>query len=348
MTALTFTTSVLILLAIMSVVASVVALLGLMFPTKDRRHQVGLNLLLLAIALVGGGLFVYRLAVVHHSWQPLESHVDGLILISVLVVVMLLFLQTRGRLQSISAFVLPILTMLMLWAVLANGLTFQAIGMGTVWTGAHRLGVYLGSVFYLVAAGAGVMFLYVRRQLRRKQSLSVVHRLPSLESVEQLIILTATLGFALITLGLVTGVIIIASGSEAGGLAAWGDGWWYSPKVLLATLAWVVYAVVMNVRYSVTFRGSRAAWLSILGLVFVVGTFVAALSMTAGTLGDARDEAGQTSYAPGSGDGGGSLSRDAGISQDTFVAGGISGGITSGGITSGVGAGDASGVGEGR
>jgi len=41
----------------------------------------------------------------------------------------------------------------------------------------------------------------------------------------------------------------------------------------LAASVWLIYAVVMNTRHTATFRGARAAWLSILGLVLLLATF---------------------------------------------------------------------------
>lgn len=274
MTPSTITTVVLFILTLLAIFASVLALTLLMAPSVVARRRKMLEVTMPVIVVSTLGLFVYRMLVIHHTWQPLESHVDGLILINALVAMLLCFLQTRKRMQSISAFILPVLALLMAWAICASSWTYQLFPIGDIWTTLHRLGVYLGSVFYMVAAGAGVMFLYVRSQLKFKKSPTMLDRLPSLEAVEQLIIHTATMGFALITLGLVSGVIITTSGPTA-----LGEGWWYSPKVVLATLAWGLYAVVMNVRYTKTFRGSRAAWLSIVGFVLVLATFVAALVM---------------------------------------------------------------------
>lgn len=274
MMTLSITTIVLSILTLLALVGSGLSLTLLMVPKIDARRRKCLQVILPVIVFGSLGLFVYRLVWVHHTWQPLESHVDGLILINSLVAMTLCFLQTRKRMHSISAFVLPVLAFLLAWAICASAWTYQLFPIGDIWTTVHRLGVYLGSVFYLIAAASGVMFLYVRSQLKFKRSPAMLDRLPSLEAIEQLIIHTATLGFALITLGLVSGVIIIASGPTM-----LGHGWWYSPKVVFATLAWLVYAVVMNVRYTKTFRGQRAAWLSIVGFILVLATFVAALVM---------------------------------------------------------------------
>ena len=130
----------------------------------------------------------------------------------------------------------------------------------------HLAGVYLGTLGCAVAAVAGAMYLFVERQLKAKRNPRGLLRLASLERLERLIVQSATLGFALLTLGLVSGVVILWDRHDLAG-------WWASPKVLLATAAWAVYALVMNVRIATMFRGRRAAWLAIGGLVLLLGVY---------------------------------------------------------------------------
>jgi ABC-type transport system involved in cytochrome c biogenesis permease subunit len=109
----------------------------------------------------------------------------------------------------------------------------------------------------------------VDRQLRaRSHQAQRLHRLgalANLESIETGITRSATIGFVLITIGLITGLII-----ATGGPTRLGEGWWYSAKVLLAAAVWAIYALVMHVRFVPTFRGRRAAILSIVGLVLLI------------------------------------------------------------------------------
>lgn len=267
------TTIILTFLTLLSGGASVLALVGLLASVPHPRWRKALSVALPMICGLTAALFIERALLVHHTWQPLESHVDGLILINVLVTLTLCFLQTRQRMENLSAFVLPVVTLLMAWAICASQWTFQGFAIGSIWQTVHRLGVYLGSVFYLVAAGSGVMFLYVRRQLKHKKARDDQQRLPSLEAIETLMVNTATLGFALISLGLVSGIIINFSHQGFAGNR------WYVWKIILAILTWLVYGVVMNVRYTKTFRGTRAAWLSLIGLLLVLLTFIASLLM---------------------------------------------------------------------
>jgi ABC-type transport system involved in cytochrome c biogenesis permease subunit len=54
-----------------------------------------------------------------------------------------------------------------------------------------------------------------------------------------------------------------------------GPDWYRNPKVLLASIAWVVYALVLHSPINPSFRGRRAAVLSVVGFALMIGAFVA-------------------------------------------------------------------------
>jgi ABC-type uncharacterized transport system permease subunit len=85
--------------------------------------------------------------------------------------------------------------------------------------------------------------------------------------------MSVTLGFALLTVGMITGGIkMLADGS-------------HTPiaKIVLAVMVWVVYAVVLHAPLNPSFRGRRVAVLSVVGFVLMLGTVVAVLLMPGGT-----------------------------------------------------------------
>lgn len=266
------TTVSLVVLTLLSLAASALALRRLV-ARSDSRAATGIEQGLLLVCSVSTlALFLYSGVIRHASWQPLEAHVDGLLLIAFLLAGTLLFLQYRPRLGGIDAFGLPLLTLLLAWAVCASAWTYRPFNIDNlhpVWMTFHLAGVYLGTLSSALAAVTGGAYLYVRQRLKHKQGLADMGRLANLESLETLIIRAATIGFALLTLGLVTGLII----QTASPSTRLGAGWWHSPKVLLAVTAWAVYAVVMNVRFASSFRGARAAWLSIFGLALLLATY---------------------------------------------------------------------------
>jgi ABC-type uncharacterized transport system permease subunit len=54
-------------------------------------------------------------------------------------------------------------------------------------------------------------------------------------------------------------------------------------KVVLSASVWVVYALVLHSPINPSFRGRRAAVLSIVGFVLMVGLMVAVMLMPSGT-----------------------------------------------------------------
>ena len=262
------TTLTLIVLTLLSLAACVVAIGRLLRPLAFAGAR-AVQYTLFGACITGCmTLFLYRAWVVHHGWQPLQSHVDGLLLIALLFAVMVLFLQSRGGVWGLTTFGLPVLTVILAWSICASFWTFQWFQIDSVWKTVHLAGVYLGTLFFLVAAIAGGMFLYAHRRLQRKRDGAVVKKLASLESIERLIVWSSTVGFGLLTLGLATGVVIIGFGPNR-----LGAGWWHSPKVVLAASVWLIYFMLINTRHAVFFRGTRAAWLSIVGLVLLLTTF---------------------------------------------------------------------------
>ncbi|MFI4859943.1 MAG: cytochrome c biogenesis protein CcsA [Phycisphaerales bacterium JB063] len=236
-------------------------------PTPGQHFGVG------AVALGSITVLLVRWFGLRHSWSPVESHVDGLLLMCALFAGAVLFIQHKPKLRGLAAFALPLLTLLLLWAVCASLWTyrpFNQASIASVWLVFHTVSTYLGLLCCAIGAIGGAMYLYVQRRLKSKQA--VPGRLASLETLETLIIRAATLGFVLLTLSLVSGVILITR-SDTPGATPLGVEWWLSPKVILATLAWGVYALLMNVRHATAFRGRRAAWLAIAGLVLVLATY---------------------------------------------------------------------------
>jgi len=271
------TTITLVILTLVSIAACALAAMRFTRRGRDGRYHSQQRWLTLVCAVGCAAVFVYRALVVHQDWQPLEAHVDGLVLIASFMATTILFLHARSQTPGLSVFALPVLTVILAWSVCASAWTFHPFEIGSVWKAVHRVAVYLGTLFVCLAGAAGSMYLYAQHQLRHKQLPTGQTPIASLEAIETLIIRAAALAFALLSLGLVMGLIIATSGPTK-----LGPGWWYSWKVVLAGAVWLIYAIVMNVRYATRFRGARAAWLSILALaiIFVIFGIVLAWPQT--------------------------------------------------------------------
>ena len=80
------------------------------------------------------------------------------------------------------------------------------------------------------------------------------------------------LGWPLFTVGLVTGIIW---GIHLTNRGAAQQQAFFGPKVLLAVGVWVVYALALHSPINPSFRGRKAAVLSLIGLILMAGTLVA-------------------------------------------------------------------------
>ena len=262
------TTIAFLIMTLLSLAACVLMVIRLYQPGRRqslRKAQYSLVGLCTLLAIV---LFIYRLAFVHDGWQPLQAHEDGLLLMAALLSSTVLFLQAGRRLPEFSGFALPLLTVMLAWGICASWWTYRPFQIGLIWHTFHLASVYLGTLSVGIGAVAGGMYLYVSRRLRHHHASSARSPFASLEALERRIISSSTLGFALLTVGLITGLILHTANASA-----LGPGWWHSPKIVLSAAAWLVYALVMNVRYATRFRGARAAWLSIAGLLLLLAAF---------------------------------------------------------------------------
>ena len=222
----------------------------------------------LGVSLAIGVLIWHSAA--RHSWMPLEDNFDALIWLGVLLAAFVMYVQRRRPIGGLDWFVMPIVVLLLISAAVF-GRERPHEYVASTWSWVHRVTAYGGSIALFVAGAVGVMYLVANRRLRSKV-LVTGPRLGSLERLEHVTLVSVTLGFALLTVGLITGLIMIL---QRGDNTLLGRDWMTSPKVLLTCVVWVVYAIVLHSPMNPTLRGRRTAMLSILGLVLTLGTIVA-------------------------------------------------------------------------
>jgi ABC-type uncharacterized transport system permease subunit len=219
--------------------------------------------------LMGIAVITWR-ALNRHSWLPLDDNFDALIWLGLLLALFLTYMQRAHPLGGLDLFLLPIVVLVLVLAGIF-GRTKPRAYLETTWSLTHLIAAFGGVVAFAVAAAGGVMYLVKSQQLRRKKMLSG-QGLGSLERIEHLTFVSVSLGFALLTVGLVTGLV---RAIDTHGHNSLGPDWYRNPKVLLAFIAWIVYALVLHSPINPSFRGRRAAILSVVGFVLMIGTVVA-------------------------------------------------------------------------
>jgi len=91
-------------------------------------------------------------------------------------------------------------------------------------------------------------------------------RLPSLESLDGLMYMTACLAFAGLAMLLITGAIWANE--------SWGRPWGFDSKETGALVAWLTYAAFLHTRISKGWSGRSSAYFAILGFLLVIFTYL--------------------------------------------------------------------------
>lgn len=213
------------------------------------------------------------------SWLPLEDNFDALIWLGLILALFVFYVQHRRPVGGLDWFVMPLAIALIIAAALFGTARPHAY-VTSAWSRVHLVAAFGGVAAFCVAGAAGAMYLIAYSRLhRRPPPTGPAPRLASLERVENVSYQAATLGFSLLTIALITGLMLALRQGPATRL---GPNWMTSPKVLLASAVWIVYALVLHAPLNPSFRGRRSAILSILGLVLTLGTVVAAQFMRKG------------------------------------------------------------------
>ena len=127
--------------------------------------------------------------------------------------------------------------------------------------------IFAYAAFFVVFM-ASVMYLLQERELRLKTFSAIFHRLPPLGTINELATNAAIVGLTLLTLGIATGMFWSWD--------RYGRFWHNDPKEIFALLTWLVYFVLIIYRLTANWRGSRAAWLGVVGFALVLCTLFGA------------------------------------------------------------------------
>ena len=207
------------------------------------------------------------------SWIPIGDNFDTLVWLAMLLAMFTLYVQRHRTLGALDWFVMPLVIVLLVIAGVLGRTEFHEYhpAVADAWAWVHRVTSYVGAIAFAIAAASGAMYVVASRKLRHKQV--VGPQFGSLERLEHLTMTSVTLGFALLTVGMITGGIKMVADDAHTPVA----------KIVLAVVVWLVYAVVLHAPINPSFRGRKVAVLSVVGFVLMLGTVVAVLLMPGGT-----------------------------------------------------------------
>ncbi|MBW2092243.1 MAG: cytochrome c biogenesis protein CcsA, partial [Deltaproteobacteria bacterium] len=163
-----------------------------------------------------------------------------------------LLLSVRFDIPALGAFVSPLaaLTILLSLLIPVKPLVMAPV-FQSIWLTVHLGTVFIGYGFFSLAFVAGVM---------------IYRRFPSLNALDTLNYYSLTMGFPMITLGIIFGAVYAQ--------LSLGKYWRWDPKEVWSLITWLIYAALLHQRLTVGWRGRRAALLSIAGFLVLCFTFL--------------------------------------------------------------------------
>ncbi len=177
-----------------------------------------------------------------------------------------LLVYWRYRFRSISVFVFPLIFVLTFAAAVDRGETLAGNPLlQTTWLYIHVSLIVLGYTALFLTFVAGVMYLIQERELKSKKPRAFYHRLPPLETIDDLAYKSLSIGFPFITLGIISGGLWASS--------VWGPAWPLDPKIALSFMTWLIYLSLLFARWSVGWRGRKAAYFAIVGFLAMLVTW---------------------------------------------------------------------------
>ena len=131
----------------------------------------------------------------------------------------------------------------------------------------HVLALLFAFGLLVLAFGCAALYLTQHRMLKRKRlGGGLFGKLPPLASLDHLAFALVAFAFPLLTVGLAAGIIVALTGGLAGHWAA-------DPMVLTSVVTWLVYAVYLALHTLAQWRGPRANYLLLGGLLAALVTY---------------------------------------------------------------------------
>jgi cytochrome c-type biogenesis protein CcsB len=132
--------------------------------------------------------------------------------------------------------------------------------------GVHVFVATLGTGFFAVGGGLSVaQLLQTRREAGGLTRVPLLATFPTAEVLENIAYRVIVIGFAFWTFTLMAGAIWAER--------AWGRYWGWDTKEVWTFIIWVTFAGYIHARATRGWRGSRSAWLAIIGFTAVMFNF---------------------------------------------------------------------------
>jgi ABC-type transport system involved in cytochrome c biogenesis permease subunit len=230
----------------------------------------------LALIFSGAGLFAHTVFALVNP-LPLETRFGSLIFLAWILAVFCVYGSIHHRRLAWGLFVLPlVLGLIGLTMIFPESTTPRpshatwelfALEGKQFWPALHGILILLSAVGVSVGFVASLMYLVQMHRLKTKQLPGRGLKLWSLERLEAMNRRAIVLAFPLLTAGLLVAIVQLLKHPD-------GEQAWENLKVLSTVFLWVVFAILLYLRYGVHAGGRRMALWTIVAFALMVFALV--------------------------------------------------------------------------
>jgi len=206
---------------------------------------------------------------VRHSMTggtPVTSLHESLAFFAWCLILLFLLLDLRFHLSVMGAFAAPSAFLLMIASALSPDIVVQIDPVLKSWLfPVHIVFAFLGNAAFALAFGAGIMYLLQNRMLKSKRFTGIYQLLPSLDTLDKVNYTCLSVGFPLMTLGIISGAFWANT--------VWGSYWSWDPKETWSLITCFIYAIFLHCRLVKGWREKKLAFISIVGFASVLFTY---------------------------------------------------------------------------
>ena len=224
-----------------------------------------------AVGLVGTAFALHTATLVDAGIRagnfPVNNLHETLSITAWTITAVFLTFSFRYRLKVLGIYAAPLITLIMIAAYqMPKPLAQNPQLFKSWWLAAHIVTIFVGNAAFALACGIGILYLLQENAIKKKKRGFFFSRLPSLELLDTTGYVSIVVGFSMVTIGLITGVVYAK--------AIWGRFWSWDPKEVWSAITWLFYAALLHVRLSVGWRGRRAAIMAVIGFGVLMFTFL--------------------------------------------------------------------------
>ncbi len=196
---------------------------------------------------------------------PVSNLYEVFVLFCLITALIYLYYEQRYATRQLGGFVMLIVSAavgFILWYIFdRQAHTIQPLvpALQSYWMKIHVPTNFIGYGAFALAAMVGVAYLLSSRGI-------LASRLPSLDTMDDVMYKSIAIGFAFFTIATILGAMWAAE--------AWGGYWSWDPKETWALIVWLNYAAWLHLRLVKGMRGPVLAWWAVIGLFVTTFAFI--------------------------------------------------------------------------